>query len=95
MLNASGGVMIQMMPGANEHIVTMIEDTISHAPHITTAINDGATAEDLIKLALGEIEFEILGESEVKFECNCSFERAVSLIGSLGKTEVRINAQRR
>lgn len=85
---AAGGVMIQMMPGANEHIITMIEDTIRHAPHVTSVINEGAAPEDLIKLALGVIDFEILGEREVKFECNCSFERAVSLIGSLGNAEV-------
>jgi molecular chaperone Hsp33 len=30
-----------------------------------------------------------LGEKEVKFECNCSFERAVQLITSLGKAEVK------
>jgi molecular chaperone Hsp33 len=85
---AAGGVMVQMMPGANEHIITMIEDTILHAPHITSVIKEGATAEDLIKLALGVIDYEILGERDVRFECNCSFERAVSLIGSLGKPEV-------
>ena len=66
----------------------MIEDTIRHAPHLTDAINEGATPEDLVKMALGMIDFEILGEKEVKFECNCSFDRAVSLIASLGKTEV-------
>ena len=87
-VKASGGVIIQMMPGANEHIITMIEDTIRHAPHITTVINEGATAQDLVKLALGEIDFEILEEKEIAFECNCSFERAVSLISSLGREEV-------
>jgi molecular chaperone Hsp33 len=85
---ASGGLMIQMLPGANEHIITMIEDTIKHAPHITTVIKDGATAEDLVKLALGEIDFEILEEKEIEFKCNCSFDRAVSLISSLGHAEV-------
>lgn len=87
-VRAAGGVIIQMMPGANEHIITMIEDTISHAPHITSVINEGATARDLVKLALGEIDFEVLGEKEVKFDCNCSFDRAVSLISSLGRDEV-------
>lgn len=77
-----------MMPGANEHIITMIEDTISHAPHITSVISDGGDARDLVKLALGEIDFEILEEREIKFACNCSFDRAVSLIGSLGREEV-------
>ena len=87
-VKASGGVMIQIMPGANEHLITMIEDTIRHAPHITSVISEGATAEDLVKLALGEIDFEILEEREIKFECNCSFERAVSLISALGRDEV-------
>ena len=87
-VKASGGVMIQMMPGANEHIITMLEDTIQHAPHITSVISEGATAEDLVKLALGVIEFEILEEKVIEFKCNCSFERAVSLISSLGRDEV-------
>lgn len=87
-VKASGGVMVQIMPGANEHIITMIEDTITHAPHITSVISEGANAEDLVKLVLGEIDFEILEEREIKFECNCSFERAVSLISALGRDEV-------
>lgn len=87
-VKAAGGVMIQMMPGANEHIATMIEDTIKHAPHLTTVIDEGATPEDLLKLVLGVIDFEILEERDVSFACNCSFERAVTLISSLGRTEV-------
>jgi molecular chaperone Hsp33 len=87
-VTASGGVMIQMMPGANEHIATMIEDTIGHAPHLTTVITQGATPRDLLNLVLGVIDFEILEERAVVFSCNCSFERAVSLISSLGRTEV-------
>src|SRR5687768_7320996 len=79
-VTASGGVMVQMLPGANEHIVTMIEDTINRAPHLTTVIKDGATAEDLLKIALGGIDYKILEEKEVGFACNCSFDRAVALI---------------
>jgi molecular chaperone Hsp33 len=87
-VRAAGGIMLQMMPGANEHIITMIEDTIKHAPHLTTVINEGATPEDLVTLALGIIDYEILEEKSVEFACNCSPERAVSLISSLGRTEV-------
>ncbi|MBC7900095.1 MAG: Hsp33 family molecular chaperone HslO [Saprospiraceae bacterium] len=88
LVTASGGVLIQMLPGANEHIITMIEDTIRHAPHVTSLISDGATPEDLLKMALGVIDFEILGENVISFECNCSTEKAISLIGSLGVKEV-------
>jgi molecular chaperone Hsp33 len=85
---ASGGVLVQMMPGANEHLITMIEDTIAHAPHVTEAIKEGATPEDLLRLALGEIDFEVMEERNVEFKCTCSMERAVQMIGSLGRAEV-------
>ena len=88
-VKASGGVFVQMMPGANEHLITMIEDTIAHAPHLTSIINEGATAEDLARLALGEIGFEVLERRSVEFKCNCSMERARTLIASLGSNEVR------
>ncbi|HKP69596.1 MAG TPA: Hsp33 family molecular chaperone HslO [Pyrinomonadaceae bacterium] len=88
-VRAAGGVLVQMMPGANPHIITMIEDTIAHAPHLTSIIDDKATPRDLAKLALGEIDFEVLDEKDVVFRCNCSIERARTLIASLGPTEVR------
>ena len=87
-VKASGGVMIQMMPGANDHLVTMIEDTISHAPHLTTVIDDATHPAELLKLAMGEIQFEILEEKDVTFECTCSMERAKAMIESLGREEV-------
>lgn len=88
LVKASGGVMLQMLPGANPHIITMIEDTISRAPHLTSVISQNAVPEDLVKLALGEIDFKVLEEKEIEFACNCSFQRAVSLIASLGIDEV-------
>lgn len=87
-VTCAGGVMIQMLPTADENIAVMIEDTILRAPQLTTAIKEGATPEDLLEMTLGIIEYEILGENEVRFECNCSFERAVQLISSLGRKEV-------
>ncbi len=87
-VTASGGVMIQMMPGANEHIITIIEDNIKNAPHLTSVIKEGASPKDLIKLALGEIPFEVFEEKDVDFKCNCSMEKAISIISSLGKDEV-------
>lgn len=85
---ASGGIMVQMLPGANEHIVTMIEDTIAHAPHLTSVIRDGGSPEDLIKLALGVIDYEILEEREVGFSCTCSHSKALTMTEALGRDEI-------
>ncbi len=87
-VSAAGGVMVQMMPGANEHLITMIEDTISHAPHVTDLVKEGAEPADLIKVALGVIDFEIMEEREARFACTCSPEKAVGMIAALGKEEV-------
>lgn len=85
---AAGGVMVEMLPGANEHIITMIEDTIAHAPHLTSVIKDGGSPEDLIKLVLGVIDYEILEESDVSFKCTCSHEKALTMTEALGRDEM-------
>ena len=87
-VTAAGGVMVQMLPGANEHIVTMIEDTIARAPHVTDLIKQGAMPVDLAKIALGDLPFEVLEEREVSFKCTCSPERARTMIAALGRDEV-------
>jgi molecular chaperone Hsp33 len=87
-VSASGGVMVQMMPGANQHIVTMIEDTISNAPHVTELIREGAEPIDLAKMSLGDLPFELLEERDVSFKCTCSLERARTMIAALGRAEV-------
>ena len=86
---ASGGLMVQMMPGANGHLITMIEDTIMHAPHVTSVIENSGSPEDLIRHALGEISYEILEEREVFFKCTCSHEKALAMIEALGRDEIR------
>ena len=85
---ASGGVMVQMLPGANPHIITMIEDTIAHAPHLTSVIENSGSNEDLIRLTLGDIPYQILEEREVSFKCTCSREKATGMLEALGRDEV-------
>jgi len=87
-VTAAGGVMVQVMPGANDFIVTMIEDTVQRVPHVTSLIKEGATPADMLKVGLGEIDFEILGEQDVYFKCNCSPKKARSMIESLGREEI-------
>ncbi|MBC7797264.1 MAG: Hsp33 family molecular chaperone HslO [Pyrinomonadaceae bacterium] len=85
---AAGGVLIQMMPGADDKVITEIETAIQNSPATTTLISEGANAHDLLKYALGKVEFEILEEKNVAFTCTCSYERAVSLISSINKIEL-------
>jgi molecular chaperone Hsp33 len=85
---ASGGLMIQIMPGADERTVASIESSVSRAPQTTMMIREGAQPVDLLRTALGPIDFEILDERPVSFACSCSYERAVSLISSIDRQEL-------
>jgi molecular chaperone Hsp33 len=85
---AAGGLMIQIMPGASEKIVGAIESSVSRAPQTTRMIREGASPADLLRTALGDIQFEILEERAVSFACPCSHERAISLISSIDRVEL-------
>jgi molecular chaperone Hsp33 len=85
---SAGGVMLQMMPDANEHIITMLEDSISYAPKVTELIKSGATPTELLETILGVIDFQVLEEKPVGFACTCSLERAKTLIGMIEKAEL-------
>jgi molecular chaperone Hsp33 len=85
---AAGGLMIQMMPGADEKTISVIESTVGQMPQATHLIRDGACPADLLRAALGKIEFEPLDEKPVSFACPCSYERAVSMISSIDRSEL-------
>ena len=85
---AAGGVIIQMMPGAAENTISEIERAILESPSTTALIYEGAKPFDLLKHALGNIDFEILEQKPVGFQCTCSRERVVSLISSIDRAEL-------
>ena len=87
-VSAAGGLVIQMMPGADEKTIRTIESTVSKMPQATIMIREGASPADLLRAALGPIEFDILDEKPVSFACPCSYERAVSMISSIGRAEL-------
>ncbi len=87
-VTAAGGLMIQIMPGADERTVAAIESSVNRTPQVTQLIREGARPADLLRTALGDLDFELLDERPVSFNCSCSYERAVSIISSIDRTEL-------
>jgi molecular chaperone Hsp33 len=87
-VTAAGGLMIQIMPGADEKTVAALEDSVSRTPQVTQMIREGASPTDLLRRALGSLDFELLYERPVSFSCPCSYERAVSIISSIDRAEL-------
>ena len=95
-VEAAGGLMIQVMPGADSATVAAVERAVSHNPHTTTLIREGARPVDMLRSALGDVPFEVLEEREVGFACTCSYERAASLVSSIeaGELEAMLREDR-
>ncbi|HEX8559130.1 MAG TPA: Hsp33 family molecular chaperone HslO [Pyrinomonadaceae bacterium] len=87
-VEAAGGLMIQVMPGADSATVAAIESTVGRTPHTTALIREGARPADLLSTALGDVAFEVLEEREVGFACTCSYERAAALVSSIDGAEL-------
>lgn len=85
----SGGLLIQLLPGADDSTIDRIEQNVSTLDSVTTMLAKGMTALDMCKAALQGFEVEVLDEFEVKYVCGCSREKIQSLIASMPEDELR------
>src|SRR5699024_2722358 len=87
-VKAAGGFIIQVMPGASEETISVLEERISKMDPISTMIDEGLTPEEILYQVLGEESVQILDTVDVAFTCNCSKERFGNAIIGLGEQEL-------
>ncbi|MFY9611171.1 MAG: Hsp33 family molecular chaperone HslO [Blastocatellia bacterium] len=87
-VSAAGGFLVQVMPGAEETLIARIEHNIERAPHSTDMIRSGLTPLEILETVVGETALTVLEQSEPRFFCQCSRERALLIISALGRDEV-------
>lgn len=86
---AAGGFIVQVMPGCSEETIAKLEENLKTVPPVSELINDGKNGRDILKLILGDEEFNVLKTAPVKFKCSCSKERFTKGISSLGYETVK------
>lgn len=86
---ASGGFIIQLMPGASEELIAKLEERIQSVPPVSEMIASGKTPEEMLTLLLGNDNVKIIDRVPVKFHCSCSKERISRALISLGKEEIQ------
>lgn len=88
-VKAAGGFIIQVMPGATDETITLLEEKISSMQPISAMVDNGLTPEEILAQVLGSENVEILDKVDVSFDCECSKERFGEAIQGLGKEEVQ------
>ncbi|MBO1515144.1 Hsp33 family molecular chaperone HslO [Metabacillus sp. BG109] len=86
---ASGGFIIQLLPGTDDETITKIEERLSKIDPISKLIQRGLTPEEILEEVLGQSNVKILEKQPVKFKCQCSKERIENAIVSLGEEEIQ------
>ena len=86
-VKAAGGFIVQLMPGADEALITKLEDNIFLMDQLTTILDEDG-AEAVFAQVLKGLEYHIVSETPIEYRCYCSRERVEEAIRSIGPEEL-------
>lgn len=89
-VRAAGGVILEVMPGAEEGIIDKIQKNAENfKDNISKMLLSGAKAVDLVRPYMEGIPFsEIEHDHDVQYYCPCTKERVVRALETLGIAEL-------
>ncbi len=84
----AGGFIIQLMPFAEESLISDLESRLQDFSSITTLMDKGMTPEDMMKQLFDGYDIVMTDSITPTFHCNCSKERVYKAVMSVGKAEI-------
>ena len=88
-VSAAGGYLLQLMPGAPEALIDILEARVQETGTVSGLLQEGLGPREIIDSVLGPMGVEILEESPICYKCYCSRSRVESALISLGEKELR------
>jgi len=82
---AAGGILAQVLPGADEHVIDVLEAGARALPHVSSLVRDGDSPERLVDRLAGSLRPRVAGVLPLAFSCHCDRARVVKAIVGLGK----------
>lgn len=83
----AGGFIVQVLPGLTDEEITRLEQAIAAVPQVTKLLEQSETPEGLLRRVVGD-DIHIHSEMDIKFKCQCSYERVEQTLISLGESEL-------
>lgn len=87
-VQTAGGYLIQLLPGADNAVISSIEQGIARVGAVSAALDSGVTALELLQKVLADFELEVLETAPVEYRCYCSEERVSRALISMGREEL-------
>ena len=86
---AAGGVIAQLLPGAEPSVIDALEVGARTMPPVSSLVRDGRSPEELVEHIAGTLRPRIAGRHPIAFACQCSAERVAKAIIGLGRDALR------
>ena len=86
-IKAAGGFIVQLMPGAPEELIDMLEENIFMMDQLTTILAEDGLEEVFAQVLKG-LPYHLVGEDEVGYRCYCSRERVSQVVAGVGQAEL-------
>ena len=87
-VQAAGGYLIQLLPGADETVVSAVERGVARLGAVSARLDAGTDPLGLLREVLGEFDLEVLETSPIESRCYCTRERVSRALISLGRAEL-------
>ncbi len=85
----AGGFIVQLMPFADEEVISRLEENLKKITSVTALLDGGATPEDIVKMICDGFDIEFNDTIPTCFYCNCSKERFAKGLISLNDQDMQ------
>lgn len=85
----AGGFIVQLMPFAEEGVVSRLERNLAEITSVTGMLDAGNLPEQMLELVLEGLGCEIMDAMPAAFSCDCDRRRIEKVLISLGREEIR------
>lgn len=87
-VQAAGGYLIQLLPGADDAVVSAVERGVARLGAVSARLDGGMEPLELLQEVLADFELEVLETTSIEYRCYCSEERVSRALISLGREEL-------
>lgn len=88
-VGASGGFMIQALPGTSDDMVSRIEDNLRKTPSVTQMLQEGMSPQDILKFVFRSFKIILYEEKPLSLRCKCGRTKGKEVLRLLGKDELK------
>ncbi len=89
-VQAAGGILLQLLPFCPDSIIDQVEKNVQKLPPVTVMLQNKATPEDMVRMILDGMEFDVLDSYEPEYRCTCSREKVEGAFYAMKAEELEI-----